>query len=326
MDNTLEKTLLNLTFGEAQTFNNLTLFPILSGEPSGPEYITFGSAHRSGVLRVEEISQGGSVPNVSVTNDGDIAVLLLDGEELAGAKQNRVLNTTVLLKPRSNTTIDVSCTERGRWSYTSRDFHDSGVVMARKVRTQKSKSVSASLETSQTYASNQSQVWEGIDQMQHELGTASDTSAMRDLYSARQETFRDPLAAFPRREGQCGLAFLVDRAVVGVELVSREEAYAQLHEKLVKSYVIDARPRHVAPNATPSSETVKQFVAQAAVCATASFPSVGLGTDIRLRERTLCGSALVVEDTCVHATLFSEVPFGDEPNMGGFRQRRGFRG
>ena len=40
---------------------------------------------------------------------------MLDGTELRGGKQTRVLNTTVLLGGRSETRIPVSCIEVGRW-------------------------------------------------------------------------------------------------------------------------------------------------------------------------------------------------------------------
>ena len=40
-------------------------------------------------------SHGGSVPELKVINKAEIPILLLDGEELVGAKQNRVLNTTM---------------------------------------------------------------------------------------------------------------------------------------------------------------------------------------------------------------------------------------
>jgi hypothetical protein len=40
-----------------------------------------------------------------------------DGEQLVGAKQNRILNMTVLVAAETEVTIPVSCVERGRWGY-----------------------------------------------------------------------------------------------------------------------------------------------------------------------------------------------------------------
>jgi len=51
----------------------------------------------AGALEVTEVSEGGSVPTLRVVNKGDRAVFLLDSEELVGAKQNRILNTSVLI-------------------------------------------------------------------------------------------------------------------------------------------------------------------------------------------------------------------------------------
>ena len=47
---------------------------------------------------------------------------MLDGEELIGAKQNRILNTTVLVAAHTEVTIPVSCVEQGRWGYRGRQF------------------------------------------------------------------------------------------------------------------------------------------------------------------------------------------------------------
>jgi len=57
------------------------------------------------------------VPELKVISQSDRPILLLDGEELVGAKQNRVLNTTILLREKAETNIQVSCVEQGRWSY-----------------------------------------------------------------------------------------------------------------------------------------------------------------------------------------------------------------
>ena len=80
------------------------------------------------------MSEGGAVPMLKAHNRGAVGVLILDGEELVGAKQNRVLNTTVYIKPGQEIVIPVSCTEAGRWSYRRRSFGDSGYVAASAVR------------------------------------------------------------------------------------------------------------------------------------------------------------------------------------------------
>ena len=68
------------------------------------------------------MTNGNAIKIMLVNNTGDSRVLFLEGEELRGAKQNRVLNTSVLIAAHSKTTIPVSCVEQGRWQYRSRHF------------------------------------------------------------------------------------------------------------------------------------------------------------------------------------------------------------
>lgn len=97
-----------------------------------------------------------------VVNRAHKPVLLIDGEELAGAKQNRVPNTSILIKEVSETKIPVSCTEQGRRSYASQAFAESGHVMACKSRSKKTRSVHQSLEACGAPKSDQGEVWDGV--------------------------------------------------------------------------------------------------------------------------------------------------------------------
>jgi hypothetical protein len=74
------------------------------------------------LARVTEVSAIGGVPELKLINDADRPVLLLDGEELVGAKQNRILNVTVLAGAHSTIVIPVSCVEAGRWHHLSAEF------------------------------------------------------------------------------------------------------------------------------------------------------------------------------------------------------------
>ena len=83
-----------------------------------PEWLTLAEAADRG--RIAEVDDEGSMLELRVANLGDLPLLLLDGEQLVGAKQNRILNMTVLAAAPSEVTIPVSCVERGRWGYRAR--------------------------------------------------------------------------------------------------------------------------------------------------------------------------------------------------------------
>ena len=107
-------------------------------------------------------------------------LLLLDGEELAGAKQNRVLNTTILVKEKSELVIPVSCTEQGRWSYQSAEFYNSENFLPLKIRSNKAAFMSKSLKESGNYHSDQGAIWDDIAEFSLKSGVDSATGAMGD--------------------------------------------------------------------------------------------------------------------------------------------------
>ncbi len=98
--------------GAKQNHRNMTLYCLLSADQAPVDFITLDAALATDALSITEISEGGSVPELKVNNKSDHKILLLDGEELVGAKQNRVLNTTILIAPNSETNIPVSCVEQ----------------------------------------------------------------------------------------------------------------------------------------------------------------------------------------------------------------------
>ena len=133
----LEQFKAKFNLGTPHTYRNLTLVPILRDGQGENGYLTLPDALQTGDFVVTEVDAAGSVPEVQVINRLDNAVLLLDGEELVGAKQNRVVNTTILIAAQNKLVIPVSCTEQGRWHETTDQFADSGVVMPPSVRGRK---------------------------------------------------------------------------------------------------------------------------------------------------------------------------------------------
>ena len=235
-----------LRLGAPQSHGSLTVVPLAFWRDRGPHYDTLAAALRAGTLHVTEISAGGSVPELKVINQGARGVLMLDGEELVGAKQNRVLNSAVLVREHSSLVVPVSCVEAGRWNYSGDEFHDEEVVVHARVRRAVHESVSMSLSAGGAHRSDQGRVWAEVAELQEFAEHASQTGAHRDVYAQRAGDIAGYLDAFPRQRGQHGLLVLRDGAVVGLDFVSRAGAYAQLHDKLLRSYAFDAVTREMS--------------------------------------------------------------------------------
>src|SRR5262245_38299954 len=102
-----------LRVGDPVRHQGLSAFPLISEPSDGVGYRLASEALADQSALVEEVTESGSVPNLLVENKGDLRVLFLDGEELIGAKQNRVLNTSVLVAAHTRIKIPVSCVEQG---------------------------------------------------------------------------------------------------------------------------------------------------------------------------------------------------------------------
>ena len=301
MDKSIQGYLGSLRIGEVQQFKNLTMVPVVSDYDDGLGYITLGEALGSGAIEIREVSEGGSVPELSVVNKGDARVLVLDGEELRGAKQNRVLNTSILIGGHSRLVVPVSCTEQGRWSYASPEFDESEIVADRQVRYAMKESVNASLASGVGHRSDQGRVWHEVSALHTRHATASPTGAMRDAYESRKVDLDAVLAAFPLQNGQQGVLVLHGARVVGLDLVSRAPQYAELHDKLLRSYAFEALVRDGEPGDRAVADA---FLERIADLPGRRYKSPGLGWDVRYEGGGVLGSALTYRGHAVHGAFF----------------------
>ena len=86
--------------GDPVEHRGIVITPLFPARDPVAAYITLDEALPRG-LRLAETSESGSVPELVVENPLAERVLLYDGEELLGAKQNRVLDVSVLVAAKS---------------------------------------------------------------------------------------------------------------------------------------------------------------------------------------------------------------------------------
>lgn len=161
----------------------LTLVPLFGGAPA-MDYLPASVAIGSGLLEIAELD-GGSVPQVAAHNLGRLPVLLVDGEHIEGAMQNRVLNTTVLIAAQQETLLPVACVEHGRWHYErSAAFATSEDLAYPRLRAKNAATSGLSARMSRGRGVDQSEVWADVSAKHREVGVQeSDTGALRHAFT-----------------------------------------------------------------------------------------------------------------------------------------------
>jgi len=325
METAIKTNLERVTFGELQINKHVAVAPMFVTNGNGIDYLTMKEAMDSNLLIVTEVSEGGSVPELKVVNKGEKPVLLLDGEELSGAKQNRVLNTTILLKELSETIIPVSCTEHGRWSYRSNHFEESGHIMSAKLRRVKNASVHESLKVGRFFRSDQGAVWDEIAMQAYQNKVDPVTGAMRDVLEAKQIDLEELLDHFTAVPGQNGLLVFVNGEVVGFDMLSRQEAFEIIYPKLLKSYLMDALVEKRISGREATLDKAEKFLKAIMECEERKYDSVGYGYDYRYEGKKIVGSALAYGETIIHGAFFKVSGVEKVGHMSSLSQRRANR-
>ena len=164
----------------------------------------------------------------------------------------------------------------------------------------------------------------GIAELHQKVGSSSPTGAMHDAYVQRQADIEAALKSFPCVPGQSGLLVLLDGQVAGFDTVSRPAAYARLHPKLLKSYVIEAlaESKDTKFEAAHAHDRARAFLDETGECEEQRFPSIGHGEDCRFKKPGMAGTALVHGAHTVHAAFFRMSTADEGGRMSALRHRR----
>jgi len=296
----IAQALAGLELGAPQVHRNLALYPLLGDDQSGSGYVLLDEALARGLARVTEVSEGGSVPELAFENTSAERILLVDGDELVGAKQNRIVNLSILVGAGKRIVIPVACVEQGRWAWRSREFRAAGRSLFAKARAMKMARVSESLRRGGSRSTDQGEVWHFVAEKMAARRVHSATMAMADLYESSERSLADYVRAFRAEPGQRGAVVALDGRVVGLELFDSAAAFARYLEKLVRSYALDALETANGKDLAPPEAEARAFLDRVRGAGTETFPALGEGEDIRLSGEGITGGALVAEGRVVH--------------------------
>jgi len=295
-----------IRIGKPISHGSLTVFPLFCEDHRPIDYLLSDEAMGAGTVTVGEVTEQGSVPELFVENKGDRRTLFIEGEQLVGAKQNRILNTTVLVPAHAKLNLPVSCVEAGRWKRSSAFFTSSKTGSPYRLRHGLKSSVSRSLKEKQGHRSDQGKVWDDVKMQQKALGVTSGTSAMSDTYEKYEDNLAQAQKAMQYVPGACGLAVAIGSQVVTADLFDKPATCQKLWDKLLSGIVLDALMEREAQG-SPDSSQVEKLVNEARNAAWAQTEAVGEGQEYRAEFDGKVGSALVLDGSLVHGSLVAAV-------------------
>jgi hypothetical protein len=230
------------------------------------------------------------VNQVQARNESRRPVLLLAGEEIIGARQNRVINTSVWVEPGQAVELPVSCVEEKR--HTGRNEFRSGEIMYfTSARQAHARDVTQSYRAGRGATANQQRVWSDVRTRLQQSGTRTATQSMHAMYEQPQVDVLERASTLRGGAGECGFAFLMGDRLLALELFGSAAFCAQVYPKYLRSQLLDTTPG--AAQAVDVERLLRQLLERELE----AFPSAGSGLDARFSFRGCHGSALVLPDS-----------------------------
>lgn len=306
-----------------QKHKRLSIVQFLTAQQNTFDYISGPKAIKDDLIQVKEVSQSGSVNNLFVFNLSDKYVFFMDGDILMGAKQNRVLNTSVLLAPNSKVTLPVSCVEQGRWSAISDKFGTSDYISPQKLRAKKSRAVEESLRMERSHMAEQGEVWNDVEDYSIAYKVKSPTMSLADVFENKKEDFEMFVKKFPVNQDANGLAIFTDKNLLNADVFNKTDVYQEYFPKILRSTAMEVLYLKDKGNEITDAEaafkTVNLFDNLEKIEYTV-HPGVGVGEEKRFDSKELTGFELGFKNHLIHLTLLNLEK--DNTGSDGYRRRR----
>lgn len=304
MSNRIVEEIATLEVMEPATVGSLRVFGLRRSAEAAVDYITIDEALQAHALVITEVGETGQVPTLVATTSADTMVFFLAGEELIGAKQNRVINKSLMLPARDQVKIPVCCVEQGRWHRQSREFRSGGSVSHGRLRERMHKDIHDSYRREAAPVPRQSEVWNEVERKMEALQCASPSSALHQAYEDYASRLGDMVTEIPVPKDCCGVVFAVGNRLAGIDVFDRPSTLARFWPKLTRAYALDALEEEPVAPPSEGKADVERRLRSLRDAVVEQYDSPGVGHDLRFRTRDLVGSALIVDGALVHAELF----------------------
>ncbi len=269
--------------GTRVVHGTLAVWPILDAKPTTTgSYTLLAEGLAAGTVTVTE-KDGGTVPNLTVTNKGGRPLFLAAGDVVTGGRQDRVIVADLVINAGATESVAVNCVEHGRWSGGQTFGYGGKAEYALK------ETVEVDKDQGQTWA-KVAELNGAKEQNLRAMGYHdSDLAPSTGTYRASMEAERVRERAIPYQAAAeqaltgdkvVGLVVALEGRVIGAELFGSPALLRQSRTAIARSVALDAVSRGTTPSTPPPDAEATAFLADALRAKPAEATATPVGTRV----------------------------------------------
>ena len=292
---------LNFNVSEPVEKNNITTFFLSSIEKNNNKYLSFSEAIAKNQVQISEVNKEGLLTKLSVSNKSSDNIIILNGELIIGTqiRQDRIVDSTVLIPGYATVLINTFCGEQYRWSPR----------LSNKISTSESLYFSSGRANNaadiNTKLSKQCRIWSEISEKISDFNVKSFTNSVDQIYKKKKVNVEEIVNFFKIPTEAVGVALGINHQLVNIDIFSNNCMLQIYLPKIIRSIALDSFKK-TSKKSYLKKKDVHRFLRQIHQANKQKRKVVegSLGEELQFNSESVAGSILYHKEQTVHFSAF----------------------
>jgi len=292
---------LNFNVSEPVEKNNITTFFLSSIEKNNNKYLSFSEAIAKNQVQISEVNKEGLLTKLSVSNKSSDNIIILNGELIIGTqiRQDRIVDSTVLIPGYATVLINTFCGEQYRWSPR----------LSNKISTSESLYFSSGRANNaadiNTKLSKQCRIWSEISEKISDFNVKSFTNSVDQIYKKKKVNVEEIVNFFKIPSEAVGVALGINNQLVNIDIFSNNCMLQIYLPKIIRSIALDSFKK-ISKKSYLKKKEVHRFLRQIHQANKQKRKVVEgtLGEELQFNSESVAGSILYHKEQTVHFSAF----------------------
>ena len=292
---------LNFNVSEPVEKNNITAFFLSSIEKNNNKYLSFSEAIAKNQVQISEVNKKGLVTKLSVSNKSSDNIIILNGELIIGTqiRQDRIVDSTVLIPGYATVLINTFCGEQYRWSPR----------LSNKISTSESLYFSSGRANNAADINNklnkQCRIWSEISEKISDFNVKSFTNSVGQIYKKKKVNVEEIVNFFKIPSEAVGVALGINNQLVNIDIFSNNCMLQIYLPKIIRSIALDSFKK-ISKKSYLKKKDVHRFLRQIHQANKQKRKVVEgtLGEELQFNSESVAGSILYHKEQTAHFSAF----------------------